>query len=145
MINSFSGQHRWLSNFHPAPVIAYGITFQSVEHAYQACKCALAGERHRFLNITAGQAKRLGRTVEMRSDWLDVRLRLMKELVRRKFENPELRSLLLSTGTTVLVEGNQWGDTFWGVCKGVGENHLGLILMEIREELRAHVSLKPLI
>ena len=81
----------------------------------------------------------------MRSDWLDVRLRLMKELVRRKFENPELRSLLLSTGTTVLVEGNQWGDTFWGVCKGVGENHLGLILMEIREELRAHVSLKPLI
>jgi hypothetical protein len=36
----------------------------------------------------------------------------------------------------ILIEGNTWGDTFWGVCNGVGENNLGKTLMNVREILR---------
>ena len=47
----------------------------------------------------------------------------------------DLRSLLVATGDRELIEGNTWGDTFWGVDKntGQGENHLGRILMELRD------------
>jgi predicted NAD-dependent protein-ADP-ribosyltransferase YbiA (DUF1768 family) len=56
--------------------------------------------------------------------------------VKDKFSrNPELRVKLLNTGDLQLVEGNYWGDTFWGVCNGKGENHLGKILMRVRKEL----------
>lgn len=53
-----------------------------------------------------------------------------------KMSEPKLRSQLLSTGTAELVEGNWWNDRYWGVCNGRGENHLGKILMRIREELK---------
>ena len=60
----------------------------------------------------------------------------MYEIVKDKFSrNPELRVKLLNTGDIELIEGNYWGDTFWGVCNGKGENHLGKILMRVRKEL----------
>jgi predicted NAD-dependent protein-ADP-ribosyltransferase YbiA (DUF1768 family) len=82
-------------------------------------------------------AKRYGKIVVMRPDWNDVRLAIMEDLVRQKFLTSSMERLLLSTGDAELIEGNYWGDTFWGVCRGVGENHLGKILMKIREELKA--------
>ena len=47
---------------------------------------------------------------------------------------------LVETGTEELVEGNDWGDTYWGVCKGTGKNMLGKILMEVREELKKNTE-----
>lgn len=44
------------------------------------------------------------------------------------------------TGDAELIEGNNWGDTFWGVCNGRGENMLGKLLMEIRDYLRAQTK-----
>ena len=61
---------------------------------------------------------------------------LMKRLLKMKFAIPELKEMLLATGDEELVEGNYWHDTIWGVCDGVGENHLGKMLMEIRENLK---------
>lgn len=58
----------------------------------------------------------------------------MTDLVRQKFTGP-LRRFLVETYPSDLVEGNTWGDTFWGVCRGVGENHLGWILMLVRDEM----------
>jgi predicted NAD-dependent protein-ADP-ribosyltransferase YbiA (DUF1768 family) len=58
----------------------------------------------------------------------------MLNLLRQKFQNPELREKLLCTGKLELIEGNYWGDTYWGVCRGVGENRLGKLLMLVREE-----------
>ena len=72
----------------------------------------------------------------MRSDWDHVKIAIMKEAVRLKFEYPTLRGMLLDTGDAELVEGNTWGDRFWGVCDGEGDNHLGKILMHTREMLR---------
>jgi hypothetical protein len=88
---------------------------------------------------TAGEAKRMGKSVELRSDWEEIKMGLMNSLLRRKFEDPELRMKLLATGERLLVEGNWWGDTYWGVCKGKGENWLGRMLMSLRSQIQQEV------
>lgn len=136
MIDSFTGEHRFLSNFWPAEVELDGIIFPSVEHAYVAAKTLDPEVRAeiRLVN-TAGQVKRFGRKLVLRPDWDEVKLSVMEDLVRQKFQHPELAKLLLATGDEELVEGNTWGDTFWGECFGSGANHLGKILMKVRDEL----------
>lgn len=74
--------------------------------------------------------------MSLRGDWEQVKVDLMRTFVRKKFENPFLRPMLLTTGDAELVEGNTWNDTFWGVCRGAGHNWLGKILMEVRDEIR---------
>jgi predicted NAD-dependent protein-ADP-ribosyltransferase YbiA (DUF1768 family) len=59
----------------------------------------------------------------------------MRQVLVRKFSHPELRAALLSTGDALLVEGNHWGDIFWGVCRGEGENWLGRLLMALRGQM----------
>ena len=79
---------------------------------------------------------RLGRRIELRPDWEEVKIEIMRQVLKSKFtHNPELREKLIATGNTELIEGNNWNDRFWGVCRGVGKNHLGKLLMEIRAEL----------
>jgi ribA/ribD-fused uncharacterized protein len=131
-ITSFDEEFRFLSNFYPAEVEFDLVKYPTVENAYQAAKCLNKEERQKFVGITPGQAKRLGRQVEIKPDWDKVKLSIMELLLLRKFEIPELRDKLAATGDEQLIEGNDWGDTFWGVCDGVGENHLGQILMTIR-------------
>lgn len=136
MIDSFTGKYRFLSNFSPCIVTYEGMPYLSVEHAYQAAKTNDYNERKTvdWLNLTAGEAKKAGQTLTLRKDWDEVKLDIMDRLVRRKFKEPLYRNALMETGTEELIEGNTWGDTFWGVCNGVGENHLGKILMKIRAE-----------
>jgi ribA/ribD-fused uncharacterized protein len=134
MINNFSGQYRWLSNFAPALVHLDGIEYLSVEHAYQAAKSFDAKYRASIARCaTPTDAKRLGRTVPLRTDWPQVKLAVMEDLLRQKFSQPFFATKLHATGNEELVEGNYWHDTFWGVCNGVGENHLGRLLMLIRD------------
>ncbi|HEC65017.1 MAG TPA: NADAR family protein [bacterium] len=137
-INSFQGEYRFLSNFWLVPIVFEGITFPSVEHAYQAAKTLEIGWRHRIASLQSpGKAKRVGRLSELREDWEDVKLDIMEQLVLSKFSlNNGLRFKLLETGGAELIEGNNWGDTYWGEHKGVGKNHLGKILMKVRYELR---------
>lgn len=133
-ITSFSGEYRFLSNFWPT---ADGKT---AEHHYQAAKCAEYADAVRIMGSpTAGAAKRAGQDVELRDDWYDVRVQVMADAVARKFADPELGRMLLSTGDALLVEGNTWGDVFWGVDADTGEGHniLGDLLMGVRASLRA--------
>ena len=51
-------------------------------------------------------------------------------------ENRILKNKLISTFPSILIEGNTWNDTYWGICNGKGENNLGLILMNIRKILK---------
>lgn len=137
MIDQFNGEHRFLSNFYPAIVTINNWQFPTAEHAYQAAKSTDPIVWRQFQHgkqfITAGQAKSLGRKIQIRPDWDDVKLDIMYEIVNAKFEqNPDLMNRLIMTNPVKLVEGNHWGDTFWGVCRGVGTNHLGNILMQIR-------------
>lgn len=133
MISAFRGRYDFLSNFYPGGR-------RTVEHHFQAAKCVNPEEAARILGAaTPGEAKKLGRRVNLRPDWEAVKLVIMKELVRQKFtESHELTQKLLDTGDHELYEGNWWGDRFWGVdSRGEGENHLGKILMEVRAELKA--------
>jgi predicted NAD-dependent protein-ADP-ribosyltransferase YbiA (DUF1768 family) len=76
-----------------------------------------------------------GQKVTLRKDWEGVKIQVMRDVLRLKFANPGLRDRLLETGDRELIEGNTWGDTFWGVCRGSGKNWLGQLLMELRGEL----------
>lgn len=112
--------------------------YPSVEHAYQAAKCAHSQDQLAIRQAaSAGMAKRLGKSVELRTDWSQIKLEVMADLLWQKFIiNPKLRSMLLATGERELVEGNTWGDTYWGKCGGVGANHLGNLLMRLRDLAR---------
>ena len=136
IINEFSGSYRFLSNFWSCYISYEGVDYPSVENAYQAAKCAALADRVRFQHITASEAKKLGRLIQMRPDWNDVRVQIMTDLVRQKFSDPSLAAKLLETGDIELQEGNWWGDVFWGTVNGVGQNVLGNILMKVRKELR---------
>jgi ribA/ribD-fused uncharacterized protein len=135
-IESFTGDHRFLSNFYPCEVFFEGNIYPSVEHAYQAAKTLSQEERERIRSAkTPGDAKKLGRRVTLQAGWDATRVGVMRELLRVKFSNNVLKAMLLETGDADLVEGNFWGDHFWGICKGRGKNNLGKLLMEIRKEV----------
>jgi ribA/ribD-fused uncharacterized protein len=136
-ISAFQGKYRFLSNFWPTVVHYDGLAFSSVEAAYQAAKCPEAESRLAFQNIGPSEAKKLGRSIRLRSDWDEIKLRVMLDLLREKFgpSHEELREQLRNTGDAELVEGNYWGDRYWGVCNGTGENHLGKLLMQVRQEI----------
>lgn len=138
VIDKFRGDFGFLSNFHEASIYVDGEKYRSVEHAYQAYK-TLDPQSRKIIReaMTPGEAKKLGQCVTLRSDWESVKVDLMRSFVRKKFENPFLRPLLQATAEAELIEGNTWNDTFWGVCRGVGQNWLGKILMEIRDEIKA--------
>ncbi len=134
VIDEFKGEYSWLSNFFETPVAFEEEFYPTVEHAFQAAKTRTISRREWFKRGSAAQAKRLGRSIPLRRDWEEIKVRVMRDCVQSKFDlSPSLRTRLLETGDRLLVEGNTWGDTFWGVCNGVGENTLGSILMDVRK------------
>lgn len=141
-IAGFQGEYRWLSNFEPVDIAFEGILYPSVEHAYVAAKTTDHKLRLSIAQMaTPGRAKRAGRTLLLRPDWDQVKLSVMEALLRLKFTNVRLRRLLLSSRPRMLIEGNTWGDQFWGMTwesgaipGWTGENHLGKLLMKIRDE-----------
>lgn len=136
MINAFLGPYRFLSNFWPVEIKYEDRIYLSVEHAYQAAKTEDDTLRAQIQNTPSpGAAKRIGGYVMLRPHWNSLKLLIMNELLFQKFDpikNPSLHRMLMRTGTQELVEGNTWGDRFWGVCDGEGENHLGKLLMRVR-------------
>lgn len=136
-INNFDGEYRFLSNFWPCVIEYNGVTFPSTEAAFQAAKAIKYEDFCSFKHMSPGQSKRAGRTLVMRDDWEFIKIGVMKFLVTQKFTvHQSLKEKLLATGDADLIEGNTWNDTFWGVCKGKGQNHLGYILMGVRRKLR---------
>ena len=136
-VDCFDGKYAFLSNFSPSPIVFDCVTYPTVEHFFQALKSLNRDERRSIAAAASpGKAKRMGRQVKLREDWEDIKLDVMREGLRLKFKDPKLKAKLLATGDAYLEEGNTWHDTYWGVCNGIGQNHLGLLLMEIREELQ---------
>lgn len=138
VINSFrKKEYSFLSNFYPISIEYEGAIYAAVEDAFQAAKTFDPAERMLIqLCQTPGDAKRCGRQVTLRPDWDLVKIDIMRELIKKKFQNPTLRKKLLDTGNALIIEGNNHGDTFWGQVQGVGENNLGKLLMEVRAAIR---------
>jgi ribA/ribD-fused uncharacterized protein len=144
-IDMFDGtDFDFLSNFHSSPIEFHCMKFPTVEHAFQAAKMASQADYLKVARAeTPGEAKRLGRTLPMRSDWDIIKFDIMYQLVKAKFEqNPRLASKLLETKKAELVEGTWWNDRIWGIDNytGIGQNNLGKILMKVREELKNNLK-----
>lgn len=123
-----------MSNFWPSEVTLDGVVYATVEHAYQAAKSIDPAKREIVRDMPQpAMAKRAGRRLKSRTDWEQVKVGVMRALLAEKFApGTRLAAQLDATGDVVLEEGNTWGDTFWGVCRGTGLNTLGRLLMEIR-------------
>ncbi len=136
-IERFHEEYRFLSNFWYTPVLWAGEMYPTNEHAFQAAKTDRVYQQEEIRTCCSpGKAKLLGRSVTLRNDWEFIKLYVMLELNRQKFKHPELAAQLLATGDAELIEGNTWGDKYWGVCGGEGQNWLGKILMCVRDEIR---------
>lgn len=139
-INKFTGKYRFLSNFYEVPIIVDGIKYRSVEHAFQAAKATNELDKHIFRQCeTAADAKYWGRHIKLRPDWDSVKIDIMYNLLKIKFNDDSLKKQLLSTDDAIIIEGNNHKDCYWGVYKGKGENNLGKLLMKLRAEIREGV------
>ena len=140
-IHEFQGEYRFLSNFWPCYLMYENIEYPTAEHAYQAAKVESPGVKTRIKNChTPAEAKDYLETHKIKPapEWtIAKKLLVMEEILMIKFggKDPFLTRALLETGDAKLIEGNTWNDTFWGVCNHSGENHLGRLLVKVREEL----------
>ncbi|HEY0696754.1 MAG TPA: NADAR domain-containing protein [Micromonospora sp.] len=153
VIDEFRGSWAFLSNFHPAPLRWEGVTYPTSEHAFNAGKTLDMGRREWIAAAPMpGEAKRRGRSVQLRPGWDEyVRYRVMAEVLRAKFTCRQARvQALLSTGGATLSEGTMWHDNVWGDCRcgrpscaEPGLNHLGRLLMNLRTHLARREVLPP--
>lgn len=140
VIDSFyvDGVHSELSNFYVSNTVVDGLMYQTMEHYFQAMKTVdLTAREYIRGSSSPGVAKRAGRACDLRGDWEAIKLGVMRRGLMHKFDlhTPE-GEFLLETGDAMLIEGNTWGDRYWGAVNGQGENWLGCLLMARRAELR---------
>lgn len=133
-VKGFYYEYRFLSNFHQCTVYFEGICYNSSESAYMAAKTENTTIRKQISLMEPSEAKKFGRTIELRENWSEIKFDVMSVILFDKFyRNDDLRKWLIATGDKYLEESNHWNDIFYGVCNGKGENNLGKILMGIRE------------
>lgn len=134
-IDEFRGEYAFLSNFYETDIYCWGFKYRNAEAAFQAMKDPLQASA--FVGLDAKAAKQLGRKVNLRKDWEQLKEDFMFTVCYAKFtQNIELAEKLVATGDKLLIEGNTWGDVEWGVCNGKGKNLLGNILMKVRETIK---------
>lgn len=140
----FRDEYFFLSNFFPHVQTMYldntKVTIPTAEHCYAAMKAKyLKDARTIAESKTPGQAKRLGRKVVQRPDWESIKVDVMRDILMVKFRDKDLLGQLEEI-TEPIVEHNQWHDNFWGSCTcdkcgDDGGNQLGILLMQIRDQL----------
>jgi ribA/ribD-fused uncharacterized protein len=139
----FWGMHgTWgfLSNFYASPMMVDGKVYRTNEHYFQSQKFA-GTEYEEYIRLlstpaeTAREGKR--RDFPLRKDWESVKEEIMLTGLRAKFRDNFLRHRLISTGDEILIEDSPY-DFYWGVGRdGTGKNRLGILLMQVREELNS--------
>ena len=131
------------SNFSLHPIQLEGTVWSTVEHYYQAQK--FVGTENEGLIITIQNAETpmeaatIGRdrTLKLRCDWEQVKTQVMWQGVLTKFlTHTDIQKILLDTGDELIVEDSPI-DYYWGCGREkTGQNHLGKILMKVRQEIR---------
>jgi ribA/ribD-fused uncharacterized protein len=148
-------ENKEFSNFYEVDFEMDGVKFKSAEHAFQYAKAKKFGDdvhAEKILKAKSAQsAKAFGKKVAnfKEPEWSTEKEELMRKIIRAKFRsNPEITKKLLDTEDRVIANADP-RDRYWGIgtsadtekaknpAKWVGENRLGKILMEVREELRA--------
>ncbi len=141
MIHTFKDENRWLSNMVLVNVHFNGLTYKSVEHAYQSAKSdSLDWKLFCFSEESPYKVKIKSNDITRVNEWDDIKINVMEFLLNQKFRQEPFKSKLLATGDENIQEGNEWGDTFWGVdlktSPNIGENHLGRLIMKIRDKIK---------
>ena len=148
---AFFGKKSALSNFYPSPFSVDGINFyETVEQYYQSEKARICGDQFLMEKIRTEADPRMnkedGRKVNLKEEWFDARMDVMKTGLMHKFEQNEFcRLLLRTTGEQTLVEASKH-DFYWGSGSSLydhstfnyaygGKNHLGKLLEQVRESL----------
>jgi ribA/ribD-fused uncharacterized protein len=160
ILRTFSGRYAALSPMYQSGFFFEGGEYQSAAAAFEAAKITNLADRVSFLawNCKPWEAHRKGKMIPaswIRRDFDSVQPDIMLSIQRAKFSWPEPQRLLASTPGVQLVYGNLVHDNFWGVCSchevsaskrkygtgqhcnGTGQNLLGKILMQVRQELLA--------
>ncbi len=139
MIERFEGEYKWLSNFYPCDIEIGRKIYPTVEHAYMSAKCNDKDWKRTCQDnsISPGKLKKLSSKIKVVDNWNEIKLNIMKEFLIQKFNKEPFKTLLIQTGDAHIQEGNTWKDKFWGfdIESNEGENHLGKLIMEIRERL----------
>lgn len=137
-ITEFTGEYLFLSNFYLSKVEYDGLIFQNVEAAFQSSKITNKKMKKKFCQMNPIKAKLTGEKLETTvENWEELKFDIMEKICYNKFTSNEvLKNRLLKTENKELINNNMRGDTIWGISNGIGENHLGRILMKIREELK---------
>ena len=137
-INTFKGVNQWLSNMTPVQsFIIEGISYNTVENFYQAQKTLALGRRLQMSKMNPYDSKSWGSALTLRSDWSKIKDDVMKQGLEIKFAQTRFYNLLANTGIYELIEGDHYGDMYWGVClkTNKGQNKLGKFITEIRTRI----------
>lgn len=143
IINFYSttGDYGCFSNFSRHHIFLKEKIWKTSEHYFQAQKFAGTEFEEKVRQApTPMESANLGRNRKfpLRPDWETVKDDIMREALRAKFtQNKDLKKILLETGDARLVE-HTANDNYWGDGgDGSGQNMLGKLLMELREELKS--------
>jgi hypothetical protein len=161
-IAQFIKKNDFLSNFYVLKdhILFEGIFYNSVENAYQAAKTNDTKIKEKISLSTPYESKKIGKKVVLIDNWETIKRPIMYKLLLLKFSQQYMREKLLNTGDSILIEGNWWGDNYWGssiftkndymiddTCISDNQilflsspwstcNQLGKLLMLIREKIK---------
>lgn len=137
VISSFKGEYDFLNNRYGCSFMWQGIRYNNVESAFHASKYTDESERKILSRMSADKAVKKSMDFTPSAEWEDCKLNIMESILLAKFDqNPSLKKRLIETDNRILINGNNKHETYWGVdlYSWKGENHLGKILMTIRDK-----------
>lgn len=136
-ITQFTKEYEFLSNEYTCNVEYDGFTFQSAATLFYAFKAKSEGSFKKFQRLNPLKARTKMQKMESNDDYEANKKHYLKEAVRAKFNsNPDLKKLLVDTGRARLINTVTHMDTWIGVRNGIGENMLGRVLEELRDEYK---------
>jgi ribA/ribD-fused uncharacterized protein len=132
------------SNLYRREIDFEGESFATAEHAYQAGKPRKAAVRQWLLAAPSPALLAMAAhglySWDINTNWATIKFDRMRGVLRAKFgQHADLREILVSTGDVRLVECatvDNAVNRLWGEVNGKGKNMLGLLLMELRDELQ---------
>ena len=137
VISSFKGEYDFLNNRYRCSFVWQGIRYNNVESAFQASKYTDESERKILSRMSADKAVNKSMDCTPSIEWEETKLDIMESILLAKFDqNPNLKKRLMETEGRILINGNNKHETYWGIdlYSWTGENHLGKILMTIRDK-----------
>lgn len=139
MFFGFMLEDAWLSSSDTQPFVYEGVTFKSVQQAYQYNKCANAADAQKILALKSYDAHKFGQTVERKPDWSTNKYTILAKILHAKFSEQQMRKLLLDTEADYLcctspnAKDAYWGYYLYEKHKSITDNnYYGKTLMLVR-------------